>query len=237
MQERQSRLSRTTAEQTKKQILFFIIAIVVLLFVAFQFGPKLLDTLAAFTGHKSSNEVVTDEENTLEAPFIDSIPDATDSGTIKVSGSSTYADAQVELYVNDNLFDTTPLTSDQKFEFTDVKLTEGQNVIRARVKKGDQTGTFSRNYYVTYSKGEPKLDISSPSDNQEFKKGDQTITISGVTDPDNTVTVNGFTAIVDSSGNFTYNLGLSEGDNNLDIIAKSKSGKQTEKKLKVSYHP
>lgn len=238
MSERNSRLSRTAADQAKKQTIFFILAIIVLIFIAFQFGPSLLSLVASFTGGRGPvNDTIQQGKNTLETPFIDSIPEATDSATISVSGSSTYSDAQVQLFVNDEEVDSTPLSSDQKFSFTNVKLTEGQNIIRARVKKGNETSDYTRSYYVTYSQGAPKLDISTPSDNQEFKRGDQTITVQGTTDPDNTVTVNGFRAIVDSAGNFTYNLNLSEGDNNLEIKAQSTSGKQTEKKLKVTYRP
>lgn len=237
MQERQSRLNRATAQETKKQITFFIIAIIILIFVAFQFGPGILNLIAQFTGSKTTINNITNEENTLEAPFIDSIPEATDSAVINISGSSTYSDAQVELYVNDDLSDTTPLSADQKFTFTNVRLTEGQNIIKARVKKGSETSTYTRSYYVSYSQGTPKLEITSPSDNQEFKRGDQTIIVQGTTDPENIVTVNGFRAIVDSSGNFTYNLNLSEGDNNLEIKAQNKSGKTTDKKIKVSFRP
>lgn len=239
MQERPSRLSRTSAEKTKKQIIFFVIAIIVFLFIAFQFGPRLLNAITSLTSgfRKPITEVVSKDNNTLETPFIDSIPNATDSASIVITGSSTYSDAQVELYVNDALMDTVPLTDDQKFKFESVRLTDGQNIIRAKVKKGDETSDYTRSYYVTYSQGAPKLEVSSPSDNQEFKRGDQTITVQGTTDPDNTITVNGFRAIVDETGSFSYNLNLSEGDNELTIKAQSASGKETEKKLKVTYHP
>lgn len=240
MKDRSSRLSRTTQEKTKKQILFFAIAIIILILGTLSFGPKVLSSIASFTSgfkNTSTTTTVTKEQNTLESPFIDSIPDATDSAGINISGSSTYSDAQIELFVNGNLYDTTPLTQDQKFSFDMVKLTEGGNSIKARVKKGDQVGSFTREYNVIYSKGTPKLDINSPTEGQQFTRGDQTITVQGTTDTDNTVTVNGSRAIVDSSGNFSYNLNLSEGDNNLMISAVNQAGQKTEKTLKVNYKP
>ncbi|MFI5265718.1 MAG: hypothetical protein ACHQT7_03165 [Candidatus Levyibacteriota bacterium] len=240
MRARNSRLSRTTQEKTKKQIAFFAIAIIILVFGALNFGPGLLSGVGSFTSglkKPTTTTTITTEENTLEAPFIDSIPDATDSAEINISGSSSYSDAQVELYVNGSLYDTTPLTQDQKFDFNMVKLTEGGNSIQARVKKGNQVSPFTRTYNVSYSQGAPKLDISSPTDGQKFSRGDQTITVQGTTDPDNTVTVNGSRAIVDGSGNFSYYLNLSEGDNNLDISAVNQAGQKTDKTLKVNYKP
>ena len=131
-----SRLTRTTQEKTKKQIIFFTVAIIVLLFVLFEFGPKVIDTLSSLTSflRKPASEVKLIDKNTFEAPFINSIPEATDSADIQISGSSTYSDAQVELFVNDNLYDTAPLGKDQKFSFGTVRLTEGENIIKARIK-------------------------------------------------------------------------------------------------------
>lgn len=239
MKDRSSRLSRTSQEKTKKQIIFFAIAIIILIFGALNFGPILLSGIATLTSGLNKPAPITNitEENTLESPFIDSIPDATDSAGINISGSSTYSDAQVELYVNGNLYDTAPLTKDQKFSFDTVKLTEGDNEIKARVKKGGQASSFTKTYSVNYSKGAPKLDISSPSDGQQFTRGDQTITVQGVTDTNNTVTVNGSRAIVDGLGNFSYYMNLSEGDNTLNISAINQAGQKTDKTLKIKYKP
>ncbi|HMS22731.1 MAG TPA: hypothetical protein PKA38_03095 [Candidatus Levybacteria bacterium] len=239
MQAKQSRFSRTTQEKTKKQIFFFIIAIFLLLFVAFQFGPLLLDSVSSLTSvfRKNTTEVTASEDSTLEAPFIDSLPSATVSAHITISGSSTYSDAQVELYVNDELSDTAILADDQKFLFENVKLTEGQNIIRARIKRGNEYSSYTRSYYVSQSKGAPKLDVTSPTEGQQFGRGDQTITVQGVTDPDSNITVNGFRAVVDENGNFSYYLNLAEGENELSIKTQGKSGQETEKKIKVTYKP
>lgn len=240
MRGRSSRLSRTTQEKTKKQIVFFAIAIIILIFGALSFGPELLSGIASLTSgfnKTGTTALITKEQNTLETPFINSIPDATDSAEINISGSSAYSDAQIELFVNGNLYDTAPLTQDQKFTFEMVALTEGGNSIKARVKKGNQVSPFTRVYDVSYSQGAPKLDVTSPSDGQQFSRGDQTITVQGATDPENTVTVNGSRAIVDSSGNFSYYLSLSDGDNNLTISAVNKAGQKTEKTLKVNFKP
>lgn len=235
--QRPSRLNRTTDQKTKKQIIIFAITIIVVLFIFFQFGPSLLSLISNVTGSNNGPVIVNNDKNTLESPFINSIPSATDSASITIAGTSAYSDAQVELYVNGDSYDTVPLSSDQSFEFEGVKLKDGINLIKARVEKGDKKSNFTQTYNVIYSQGAPKLDVSSPSDNQEFTRGDQTITVQGTTDPDNNVTVNNFRAVVDGSGNFSYYLNLSEGDNNVVIVAQSQAGKKTEKTLKVKYKP
>lgn len=239
MRDNNSRLSRTARQKTKKQIIFFGIAIIILIFVALNFGPYLLNGASGLTAgfRKQTTDSANTNTNNLEAPFINSIPAATDSAQIVISGSSSYSDAQIELYVNGTLYDTAPLTDDQKFSFDNVKLTDGSNMIKLRVKKGDAVSDFTKNYNVVYGVGAPKLEVSSPSDNQEFKRGDQTITVQGTTDPDNTITVNDSQAIVDGAGNYSYYLNLAEGDNSIHIVATNTAGKTTDKTLKVSYKP
>lgn len=234
-----SRLTRTSKEKLKKQSIFFGIAILVLLGILFQFGPFLLDSAGRFMSgfSKPANSTSTTHNSTLETPFISSIPEATNSARIHVVGTSAYTDAQVELYLNGNEYDTTPLSADQKFIFDEVILKEGSNLIKFRVKKDGSASEFTRNYTVEYNPDDAKLEITSPSDNAEFKRGDQTIQVQGKTDPDSAVTVNGSVAIVDSDGNFSYFLGLADGDNTISVDAQSAGGKTINKTIKVKYNP
>lgn len=232
-----SRLTRTSKDKLKKQSIFFGIAILILLGVLFQLGPFLLDSAGRLVSGGQKEEVRIDDENTLEAPFIVSIPEATNSARIHILGNSVYTDAQVELYLNGSEYDTTPLSSDQKFIFDEVMLKEGTNLIKARVKKDGSVSEFTRNYSVTYNAGDTKLEITSPSENTEFKRGDETIQVTGKTDPESTVSVNGSIAIVDSDGNFSYYLKLSEGDNNISVDAVSAGGEKANKTIKVTYKP
>lgn len=237
--QRRSRLNRTTTEKTKKQIITQVATIIIVLILLIQLGPMALNTvggvISSFQG--GSKDLISDDESTLEAPFIESIPDATNSAQIIISGSSPYADAEIELFVNDAEYETIPLDEDQTFTFKDVTLKEGDNYIKARVKKAENTSFFTREHLVIYSKGDPKLEVGSPSENQEFTKGDQTINVTGKTDPDNRVTVNGFRAIVDGDGNFSYYLKLNDGENPLKIEATSPGGKTISKEMKVVYRP
>lgn len=236
--QRRSRLNRATSDKTKKQIIFLITAIIIILVLLIQIGPIALNTIGGtLSSFQTSSEKQKIEEATLEVPFVESIPQATDSGSIRIEGSSPYSDAEIELYVNENISDSVPLDENQKFTFSDISLREGENTIKLRVKKGKISSFFTKGYLVTYQKGEAKLEVSTPSDNQQFSKGDQTISVQGKTDADNTVNINGFRAIVDSEGNFSYNLSLSEGDNQIKIEAFTPAGTSSTKELKVIYKP
>lgn len=186
---------------------------------------------------KPKNDAITNEKNVLEAPFITYIPDATNSAAITIEGTSSYSDAQVELFVDGDLYDTAPLSDDQKFSFDGIRLNEGTNIIKARVKKGSNTGEFTRSYDVVYNKEEAKLEITSPTDGATFTRGDQTIAVQGKTEPDSIITVNGSRAIVDEAGSFTYYHTLTDGENTISVDAESAAGKRINKTLKVTYKP
>lgn len=227
-----SRLTKRIENRSKKQTYFFIGGIIIIIIFLFKFGVPTLEVLTnILSKNKGDNSSFAGKEF-LVAPTLD-IPTATNSSTLLVKGVAPDNSGQVEVYVNSGLSDTLDLN---KTDFdTKVDLRGGDNVVKARYVKDDKKSSFSEDYHVRYVKDAPKLDISTPHDGDKFTKADQQIPIQGTTDPDNTVTVNGFVAIVDSAGNFTYNLNLSEGDNEIKIQAQSPAGNTTSKTLKINY--
>lgn len=75
------------------------------------------------------------------------------------------------------------------------------------------------------------------SEGGTYTKADKNLTVTGTTDPDNSVTVNSFRAIVDTTGKFTYQLQLNDGENQITIEAQNPAGTTTQKQLKVTYQP
>ncbi len=236
---RESRLSRRSVNQSKKQLYASLFAIVVIIFIALNFGPFLIGRVGTvidtISGKSSqSAQVVSD---TLEAPVIDLLPSATPSASIDVQGHAFYSDGQIELYVNDSRVDTVDLDNSQSFTFESVRLRSGENSLKVRIEKNGKKSDFSEEYTISYVKDTPKLEVSSPSDGASFTKADQEINVSGTTDPDNNVRVNNFIAIVDSQGNFSYRLKLNEGENKIKIEAENLAGNKSSKDLTVSYSP
>lgn len=72
----------------------------------------------------------------------------------------------------------------------------------------------------------PSLTINKPTEGQIVSSS--TVEVSGKTDPDATIEVNGQTALVDNSGNFDTQIDVSKDKNQITIITKSRSGKETQ---------
>lgn len=238
-----SRLSRRLEKQSKKSFLISIFAIVIILFSLIKFGFPLLVNFTLFlTSSKNTTESSDKNSNVfISAPLLDSIVDATNSAQIKVSGASS-SNQIINLYLNNELLDKTNTQKDGTFVFEDIKLSEGENNIKVKAVIKDSKGQekesdFSRVYYVVFKKNPPSLTVDSPSDNQSFSKDDNSINISGKTDAGNKVTINGFWAIVNEDGSFSYNLHLQSGENKIKITAVDQAGNKTEMERKVNYSP
>lgn len=81
--------------------------------------------------------------------------------------------------------------------------------------------------------GGPNLKIETPADNQVAVE--EQILITGRTDPDNTVSVNGDLTQLNLQGEFSYRLRLNEGENKIVIEATSRLGKKTRQTKTVFY--
>lgn len=165
------------------------------------------------------------------APQLNPLPTATNSAKFTLSGKAQ-PDSIINFYLNDNLADKTHADKNGIFSF-DSQYVKGDNKIYVLAKAGDKTSNTSEILNVLYKDSKPSLTISSPTDGQQFSKDQNEINISGSTDPEVKVTVNGFWAIVDQSNNFNYKLKIQSGDNTIKIVAEDQAGNRTEKELKV----
>lgn len=237
---RSSRLSRTSDKQNKKQALFFTVGIITIILVLLQFGPILINVFGnvVYTlrgGDDSQTQVIGNK--LLQPPSLDGIPTATQSAFISFSGTAPENKGTVEIYLNDELEEEIDLDDKSEFSIRKILIKKGTNTIKARFVKEGRTSSFSEDYVVSYISDRPKLEDISPNDGATFTKADRNITVMGTTDPDNIVTINSFRAIVDSSGKFTYQLSLNDGENMLTIEAENTAGTTTQKSLKVIYTP
>ncbi len=236
---RTSRLIRTSERQNKKQALLFTVGIIVLIGVLIQFGPSLINIFgnAVYTlrgGDKQDVQLVGNE--VLSAPTLIGVPEATQSSHISFSGTAPDKNGVIELYVNDQLEDELDL-KDTNFAVDSLALSKGSNIIKARYLNGKKASQFTDEYEVNYLADKPKLDVTFPNDGATFTRADKNIQVTGQTDPENTVNVNSFRAIVGSDGKFTYQLQLNDGDNQLMIEAVNPAGVSTQKQMKVTYNP
>lgn len=236
---RTSRLNRNAEKQSKKQFILFGIGTVVIIFLLIQFSGSILGLFGNIVFGIRGDEKLAGENKQIDqiliAPSLDNIPNATSSAQLDISGTSTYEDGRIFLYVNGKEADSSRLGSDQKFTFRNISLRNGKNIIKAYYSIDDKKSAFSQEYAVIRSSEKPELVLSGPSDGSTFKKADKRINVSGKTDPNSAVTVNGFRAVVNSEGEFSYLLELNEGDNKISVESTNEAGVKTIKEISVKY--
>lgn len=236
-----SRLSRKMEKQNKKQVTLMLLGIILVLFLFFKFGISALSAVSDFfisLNEKKDNQTNSKSsvENFVQPPFLDAIPVATTSSSLFVSGTTVDKDGLVEVFLNDSKEAEIEI-KDGKFIDKVDGLKEGDNIVKARTKiKDDKMSNFTRDYLVTYTKKGPELDVTFPTEGSTFTKSNQ-INVTGKTNSSNSVTVNGFIAIVDENGNFSYYLKLNDGDNTITVVAQNPAGVTTKKEIKVKYSP
>jgi len=233
-----SRLNRRLEEKTKKNLVLNILGIVLVILLVLKFGIPLLVNLSVFFSGSSKNNqmpVATSIQDTsfIAPPVLDSFPDATSSANIPVSGIAS-KNQSIDLYINGNLQDNTKTKDDGSFLLTET-LRPGENTIQVKAVVNGKESDFSNSITTAFKSAPPSLNVTSPSDGQSYSKDQNTATVMGTTDPDVKVTVNGFWAISDDNGNFSYNLPLQNGDNQIKVVATDAAGNTTEKDIKVTY--
>lgn len=238
MAKKGSRLTRTLEHQSKKQLYIFIAATILILTTLGIFSTKILDIIGSFMISDQDNSA--NQEETIKAitpPHFANIPKATETGVITISGNVSEVNGTIEIFVNNRKAVTQTIEEKTSFTIQNISLNEGENIIKGRYVFTDRKSAFTKDYIVHYTTEAPKIEDISPNDGSEFKRGDQEIEVKGKTDPQNTVTVNDFRAIVGTNGDFSYFLRLNEGDNTIKVTATSPTGKETVKEITVSYRP
>lgn len=231
---KRSRLYRKLENDSKRNFYLSIFGILVLFILLFKFGlPLLINFSLLISGSKQVSSSSSNSAEFVVPPQLNLLPTATNSAKFVLSGKSVPL-ATVSFYLNDNLVDKTQ--SDKKGEFSfDSALSKGDNKIYAKATLDNKSSDPSEILTVLFKDSKPTLSINSPSDGQQFSKDQNEISISGNTDSDVRVTVNGFWAIVDQSNNFNYKLKLQNGENVIKIEAVDQAGNKTEKEIKVKY--
>jgi hypothetical protein len=233
------RLKKKLRRKAIQNTILVLLGLGILGFFLLTFGTQLLINFSLFLGPKGNatdNTTASQGVNYIAAPDLNPMEDATNSAKINVSGSSTIEKSTVKLYINGVLADTTKVNDKNEFSFKNISIDTGDNEIKAKTITAEgKESEFSSPVTVTYTNKAPDLSIDYPQDGQTLKDDQQTLR--GKTTAGSKVTVNGFWAIVDGQGNFTYNIKLQNGDNTLKIEVTDDAGNKTSKEIKVTYSP
>lgn len=235
---KRSRLYRNLEKQTKKNLILNLLGIFIVLFLLVKFGIPILANFALFLSNTKgdvSTQTTQQGPNFVGAPQLNTLPDATNSAQLKVSGIAQ-ANSTIDLYLNDDIVDKTQADKNGSFSF-DATLNKGNNKIYVKSRVDKNVSDPSQTFDIIFKNTNPTLSINSPSDGAQFSKDQSPINVTGKTDSDVKVTINGFWAIADQNNNFSYQLPLQNGDNEIKIIATDAAGNRTEKNIKVRYSP
>lgn len=214
-------------------IVTFII-IVVLFFWGLPILARLAGVLTFLPGSDKSKDI-----NDVIPPFpprLEELPVATNSAQIKLTGFAE-PDSSLEIFLNGTLAKKLLIGKEGKFEIENFNLTYGEN--KLQLKATDQAGNSSpiTEQGLTYDNTPPALEISEPAPGTVFYGSQNLVKIAGKTDPQTTILVGQFWAIVDQEGNFSLSYPAQSGENKLEIAAQDEAGNQTKKSLTIFYQP
>ncbi len=231
---RLQRLSQKEEKSNIKRIILFSILSVGLIIIMVTIGLPSLGKLADFTGAFKGTSTANVDKSTPHPPIIDNLPEATNQATLNIGGISTTG-SKVEVFVDRDKVGEAQF-QDTKFKY-ELTLKNGDNNISAKaVSDLGIESDFSQTKKVVLDTQAPKINLNSPTDGQSFSGPDsQRIKVTGQTDKDSQVFVNGYLASVSLDGSFSVFIPLHEGDNNIEIKAADQAGNTTVQTIKVHY--
>src|SRR3989339_688957 len=229
------RLERVQEKKLKNKIAVYLIVFFLVVYFIFTYGIRLLLNTSSFISGlfpQPSPKPLSKTEESFSSIDISSIPQATNSAKIIISGSSLNFDI-LDFYLNEKKVKEIESSSDI-FSEEIGDLEKGDNTIYIRARSEDNR-TIKKTiiYKVFYKNEKPKLEITEPSDN--FSTSNQEIKIKGSTDKETYVHINDLPVVVDANGNFETSIRLKDGDNQITATAQDIAGNTETKTLKVTY--
>lgn len=230
------RLNSAQKRKAIHNILIVVFGFIIIIVLVAIFGEKLLVEYSLLMEKNQGNASTSQDQQDITyvaPPTVNTLPNATNKPQITVNGIGQ-KNADISLYVNNQLVDKTSVDSSNKFTFSNVALQSGQNTIQTKAAIGDKESAFSDSITISYLKNPPALSIAQPQDGQGFNKSSSpTVSVEGQTDAGAKVTVNGFWAIVDDTGKYNYLYTLNDGDNDIKVVATDAAGNQTTKEIHI----
>lgn len=193
--------------------------------------PTLAKVILLFT---RSDRVSTQNETAdyLFPPTLETSFEATNTAKISLSGTGK-AESTIKIFVNSEEQAKILTAKDGSYLAKNISLKEGDNSIFAVNILDNKESSPSDHVLIVYKKEPPKLDISSPKNEEKISGDSEDISIIGETDQDNRVTINDRTVIVESTGRFNFLVRLNSGENIFKIRALDNAGNETNQELKV----
>jgi len=233
-----SLLARKEEKRNLRKAFLYGFLTILLGMAIFFLGIPTLIKLAVFVGKINNSPTPTEQTDNISPspPIFEPTFEATNSASISLSGFAE-GESTLKLFFNSEEKEVI-VDNDGQFVFNDLKLKEGQNRIYAiSIDKAGNESTNSKRISVLYDNKPPELEINQPQDGETIIDDNNKIEVIGRTEGGASILINNHFVVIDSKGNFNYQISLNEGENEIKIISKDKAGNQTEKTIKVNYSP
>ncbi len=169
------------------------------------------------------------------APYLEAIPEATKEEKITVSGKAEVGN-KVILYIDGSKFGEQVTDNEGTFVFADVPVSYSLTNVKAiSIDAAGNESSVSKEYSIVRDTQEPEIEIITPKKGEVYKATERTYTVSGKTETGATVMVNEVLAFSDAEGNFTAQIALSDGGNEIKIKSIDKAGNEKEEKAYVTF--
>jgi hypothetical protein len=232
-----SRRGRLEEKKQQKRLLYALVGSVGILVFLGLFGTKLLVGFSLLVD-KLRGATPTNPQSAqtlILPPILDAVPVATNSSSLKITGSGQQG-LTIIIYVNEKEMKKSVVDTKGLFTASISGLKEGKNTITAKL--ADQKGSISdlSNVETVIIKNTPPvLEVNSPEDNTTINGDSNIVTITGKTEDETTVTVNGRFVVLKTDNSFNYAYPLQDGDNKLVIESTDTAGNNTKIERNVKY--
>ncbi len=238
MTKRFSLLTRKEEKRNFRKAFLYGFLTILLGMALFFLGVPALIKMAVFIGSLNSSSTPIERSDNLSPspPTFKPVFEATNSAELSLYGFAE-AESTIKLFLNGKEKEVIA-DNDGNFTFNEIKLKLGKNEFYAfATDKAGNESNISKRITVFYENEPPELEISSPEDGSTFWEEDKQIDILGKTDPDANLLINDHFVVVNQEGGFSYQISLTEGENEIKVIATDKAGNETERTIKVNYSP
>lgn len=225
-------LRHQEAQFRKRLVAFGAIVIIGYLFLT-SVGLSMLADFSIFLNRFFSNNKDTENNVRLDTLDVDELPPTTNSSEVTVSGFVHGFDI-LAFYLNDKKVEEKEVKKTEEFTQKITDLKKGQNeiyiVARSRSSNKEKQSPVMTIEYVA---DKPALTIDEPPNDATVHSED--IVVKGKTAKENSVTINGEPAVINSEGAFQETVRLKEGENTITVTAIDVAGNSTEVQIKVKY--
>jgi len=208
-----------------------------LAFLAFVAVPFIIPRITSFIDESTGRNNISENGDTTppSPPRLRDVPRYVNENSLEINGST---EPGAKVYVVINGKDEKLIASTSGTFNTTVQLPLKENEIFAFSE--DEAGnksTDSQTYIVTVDNEKPTLEIIKPKDG-DIKFGQENyVEVEGQTEDAAHITINGRVAILNNEGKFNMRIGLNEGKNDIEIVAKDEASNETKIIITVSYSP